>query len=101
VDGGTEIRLFDPRRDPCDWSDLIRPTDCAVFLKHRTISASLAPDGQPYSTPADATCIVFDRLDAARRFCEAKVQAMPHVRCEKSIPSLSRSVSLLGCWIET
>ena len=82
VDCGTEIRLFDPRRNPRDWADLIRPTECAVFLKNRTASASLAPDGQPYPKSADITRVVFDRLDAAQRFCEAKVRALPHLRCE-------------------
>ena len=79
---GTEIRLFDPRRDPPDWTDVIRPTECAVFLKNRSGSTSLAPDGQPYSNPAEVTCIVFASIDAAQQFCEAKVQALAHVRCE-------------------
>ena len=72
VDGGTEIRLFDPRRDPQDWVDLMRPTDCAVFLKDRITSA-----------PVDENaCIVFDGVDAAQRFCEARVAALPHLRGE-------------------
>lgn len=82
VDGGIEIRLFDPRRNPRDWTDLIRPTQCAVFLKDRHTPASLAPDGQAYSSVADTKCIVFDRLDAAQRFCEARVHVLPHLRCE-------------------
>ena len=82
MDGGTEIRLFDPRRTPRDWTDLIRPTQCAVFLKSRTDSTPLAPNGQPYPNPDDISCVVFDSLDAAQRFCEAKVEALPHLRCE-------------------
>ncbi|MEI9973699.1 MAG: hypothetical protein WDO73_17600 [Ignavibacteriota bacterium] len=82
MDCGTEIRLFDPKRNPRNWTDLIRPTDCAVFLKHRTTSSALTPDGQPFRDSADVTCIVFERLDVAQRFCEAKVQALPHIRCE-------------------
>lgn len=30
----------------------------------------------------DATCIAFANLEAAQRFCEAKVQALPQLRCE-------------------
>ena len=60
----------------------MRPTECAVFLKDRTTSISLAPDGQAYPSPAQVTCIVFKRLDAAQRFCEAKVQTLPQLRCE-------------------
>jgi hypothetical protein len=32
--------------------------------------------------PGDATCIVFECLDAAQRYSEAKVQALPRLRCE-------------------
>jgi hypothetical protein len=82
VDGGTEIRLFDPRRHPPDWTDLIRPTECAVFLKDRTTSASVTPAGRPYPDPGEITCVVFRCLDAAQRYCEARVRALPHLRCE-------------------
>jgi hypothetical protein len=82
VDCGTEIRLFDPRRKPQDWTELIRPTECAVFLKDRATSTSLSPDGHAYPGPALVTCIVFNRLDAAQRFCEEKVQTLPQLRCE-------------------
>ena len=82
MDRGTEIRLYDPRRDPRNWIDLMRPSDCAVFLKNRATSTACGPDGQPYATPNDVTCIVFPKLENARLFCEAKVQELPHVRCE-------------------
>jgi hypothetical protein len=43
VDCGTEIRLFDPRRNSPDWTDLIRPTECAVL--HGTLASNPAPAG--------------------------------------------------------
>jgi hypothetical protein len=43
---------------------------------------SLDADGKPHSNPEATACFVFDRLDAARQFCEAKVLALPHMRCE-------------------
>jgi len=82
VDCGTEIRLFDPRRKPRDWTGLIGPTECAVFLKDRTTSDPRATDGQPFPKPVETTCIVFDQFEGARRFCKAKVQALPQLRCE-------------------
>jgi hypothetical protein len=82
VGDGAEIRLFDPRRNRQNWTDLIARTDCAVFLKNRMDSTSLAPDGRPFARPADVTCVVFHSVDAARRYCEAKVRDLPQVRCE-------------------
>jgi hypothetical protein len=82
VECGREIRLFDPRRNPQDWTDLISPTECAVFFKDRVDSSPLAPDGQPYASGARESCVVFSSLDAAQRFCEAKIHALPQLRCE-------------------
>jgi hypothetical protein len=82
VNDGTEIRLFDPRREPRDWTDLIRPTECAVFLKDCRTSTAVTPEGRPYPDPAGITCVVFPCLDAAQRYCEARVQALPHLRCD-------------------
>jgi hypothetical protein len=79
---GLEIRLYDPRRTPSDWIDVMRPTQCAVLLKNRESSVPLSPAGQPFARREDATCLLFDRLDAAQQFCEAKVQEMPHVAGE-------------------
>lgn len=79
---GREILLFDPRRKPPDWTDLIGPTQCAVLLQDRKTSAPLSLAGQPLATREDATCLLFDRLDAAQQFCEAKVRDLPHVSCE-------------------
>ena len=79
---GLEIRLFDPRRQPRDWTDLIGPNQCAVFFKHRETSLALTPDGNPYRDPVATTCVLFDRIDDARRFCEAKVKLLPNLRCE-------------------
>ena len=82
VSDALEIRLFDPRRDPRDWTDVIGPTQCAVFVKDRATSTSLALDGKPYKDPDETTCLVFDRIDTAQRFCQAKVLALAHLRCE-------------------
>ncbi|HLK50791.1 MAG TPA: hypothetical protein VKT49_21770 [Bryobacteraceae bacterium] len=77
-----EIRLFDPHRDPRDWTDVIAPAQCAVFLKDRETSTSLDANGKPYSDPLETTCFLFDFIDAAVKFCEQKVLALPRLRCE-------------------
>jgi hypothetical protein len=64
---GKEILLFDPRRKPRDWIDLLSPTQCAVLLKDRVTSAALALNGQ-LCRSTDATCIVFDTLDETQGF---------------------------------
>lgn len=79
---GLEIRLFDPRRQPRDWTDLIGSNQCAVFFRHRATSVTLSPDGNPFRDADASTCLLFDHIDDARRFCEAKVQSLPHLRCE-------------------
>src|SRR5215471_14208696 len=75
-------RHRDPRRTPRDWTELVRPTQYAVFLKNREDFTSLAPGGQLYPNLDDNSCVVFNSLDAAQRFCEAKVEALPDLRCE-------------------
>jgi len=79
---GLEVRLYDPRRKPSDWMEIIGPTQCAVFFQDRGSSAPLSSAGKPFAKREDATCLLFDRLDAAQQFCEAKVLSLPHVCCE-------------------
>jgi hypothetical protein len=79
---GTEIRLYDPKRKPQDWTDLIDRTECVVFLKNRADSTSLAANGRPYTKPSDETCVVFHSLDAAQQFGQLKVEHLKHVRFE-------------------
>jgi hypothetical protein len=82
VEHGAEIRMFDPRRNPGDWVDLMQSADCAVLLSSRTDSSALGCDGRPFADPALATCVIFQHLEAAERFFDSTVRALPHVRCE-------------------
>jgi hypothetical protein len=82
MNDGIEILLYDRRRKPSDWTEVIGPTQCAVLLKGHKSSVPLSPAGQPFAKREDATCLLFDRLDTAQKFCEAKVLALPHVSCE-------------------
>ena len=60
----------------------MRPTQCAVFLKDRITSTALTADGYAFPTPAETACFLFDNVDEAQRFCEMRVVALPHLRCE-------------------
>ena len=82
MDSGIEIRLYDPHRRPQDWVELMQPANCAVFLKRRSDSTPLDPDGAAFADPAKATCLLFQCFDAAQRFSEAKVRELPQVCCE-------------------
>ena len=79
---GLEIRLFDPNRKPQNWTDFMGPNHSAVLFKDRVTSVPLSPKGRPYSASADCTCVLFDDLDAAQRFCETKVKELPSLICE-------------------
>ncbi len=82
MNNGIEIRLFDPHRKPADWTDVMGPTQCAVLLQDRKSSVALSPAGRPFAKREDATCLLFDSVDAAQQFCEAKVLGLPYVSCE-------------------
>jgi hypothetical protein len=60
----------------------MHPAQCAVFLKSRTSLVPLSPDGKPFPKPADTTCILFESLESAQCFCEAKARGIPELRCE-------------------
>ena len=79
---GVAIRLYDPRREPPDWTEVIKPIQCAVLLRNRVTSAPLSPAGQPFRKREEATCLIFDRLDAAQEYCETKVRELPDMFCE-------------------
>jgi hypothetical protein len=64
------LRLHDAERRPPDWTDLVRPGQFVTFAKLAAGGTACDADGRPFSSPGTATCIVFDRLDEAQRFCE-------------------------------
>ena len=74
--------MFDPRRRPREWMEIIRPTQCAVFLRDRLTSTPLSPEGQPFHSLNETTCLLFDTIAEAQQFCEAKVIERPNLSCE-------------------
>lgn len=77
-----EIKLYDPTRKPCNWTDLIHPGQHVVF--HRDVQSDIEkkPDGHFLSPGEDSTCFVFDSLAEAETYCEAKVEQISNLRCD-------------------
>lgn len=82
MEDGTEVRLYDLKREPPEWTGIVLGTQCAVFLSDISTSEPLSREGKPFPNAAEATCLVFDSLDAAQRFCQSTVDEHPNVRCE-------------------
>jgi hypothetical protein len=77
-----EIKVADEARRPRDWNQLLSPSQCAVFFKRIDAETPLSKDGATFARMHDATFLLFDSLEAARRFCEGRVQEFPYMCCE-------------------
>jgi hypothetical protein len=78
---GNEIRLYDYHRRPRCWSEMILPTQCAVFLRNDQCGTSVDRNGKSRSAD-NATCVLFDSIQDAERFCRQMVATHPLVSCE-------------------
>jgi hypothetical protein len=76
------IRLYDPRRRLRGWTDLVRPDQLTVLLKHAGSGVPLAADATTPVPPSLAIGIVFDTLAEAEAFCRKTVECHADVRCE-------------------
>ena len=76
------LRLYDPERDPPNWTDVVAPTAFVAFGSDVDTGSPTDLDGVPFSSPAAATCLVFDTLADAREFCEGRVAEHPRLRFE-------------------
>ena len=74
---GSLIPTGSRRTGPTSWARIT-----AQFFLKTGSSVPLSPKGRPYSASADCTCVLFDDLDAAQRFCETKVKELPSLICE-------------------
>ena len=77
-----EFRVYDKTRQPADWTSLVGPTQCAVFLKDVKMANPLATDGSEIAHLGDCRFLLFDHLEQARAFCDAQVQRYPFMCCE-------------------
>ena len=80
--GFREFKVYDAERASPDWTSLVSPSQCAVFLRDIETAAPLSADGVPVSRMRDCTFGLFDSLEQARRFCEVRVAAHPSMCCE-------------------
>ena len=91
-----ELRLFDPNRHPSSWTEIIGPGQYAAFSKRRETGAPCDRGGQLFATVEDATCLLFDRLETARTFCEEQVLRAADVQFE--IFDSSGRGGMVPCW---
>ena len=94
MDDGIEVRLYDRKREPPEWTGMVLGTQCVVFLSDVSTSEPLSREGKPFASVAEATCVVFESLDAAQRFCESTVDGQPNVCCEV----FDGQGIILRCW---
>ena len=77
-----EIAVYDRNRKPCNWIDLIQPTQYAVFSSDAETGAEMNSDGQ-FPNPGDVRrCLIFESLTEAEHFCRQKVEQIPNLRCD-------------------
>jgi hypothetical protein len=78
---GTEILLYEHRRRPPCWTNVILPHQYAVFLRNEEWKMSVGRDGKPREADR-ATCILFESIDDAESFCRRLVAQQPRICCE-------------------
>lgn len=77
-----QLKLYDPARKPKDWTEIIRPAQYAVFHSDLATDIEKNSDGRFLADGEDSTCLIFDSLHDAESYCEAKVEAIPNLRCD-------------------
>ncbi|MDT8067630.1 MAG: hypothetical protein ROO76_05620 [Terriglobia bacterium] len=76
------VTLYDPRRCPKHWVELLHAGQFAVLLLDVRTSVNVNCEGLPVPQPAEQSCYIFESLDEAKQFCRELVQRIEHVRCE-------------------
>jgi hypothetical protein len=74
------LRLFDPDRSPTNWTEIIHPGQYVAFAKIFETGAPCDEEGRPFAAPEAATCLLFDTLAEAERFCTQQVERRSDVR---------------------
>ena len=76
------LRLFDPSRTPTDWTGIIRPGQYVAFAKIFDSGAPCDDEGRTFPDVSAATCLLFESLSEAEKFCSETVQLKAEVRFE-------------------
>ena len=72
-----EIAIYDPRRNPPNWTELLAANQYAVF-QHETNSGLHISPGGSFSE----TCLIFATLEEAKSYCAGRVEQAPDITCE-------------------
>src|SRR5579859_3467225 len=76
------LKLYDPARKRAEWTGLVHPGQYAVFHSDIATDVEKTSDGRYLKPGEDSTCTIFDSLAEAEAYCEAKVEAIPNLRCD-------------------
>jgi hypothetical protein len=82
-----QLKLYDPNRTPPNWTDVMSPTQFAVFLSdatsggHRNPNSAVRTGESTLADSAEASCLLFDSLDEAVAYCIAQ-QNVPRLRLD-------------------
>ena len=76
------LKLYDPARKPTEWTGLVHAGQFAVFHSDVATDVERAPDGHYLRADENSICLVFDSLDEAEAYCEAKVEEISNLRCD-------------------
>ncbi len=77
-----EVALYDPQRRPANWMQIIQPGQYAVFHKDAHTEIETNSQGAYLPAGAPSTCLIFDSLEEAKKYCELRVQQFGNLRCE-------------------
>jgi hypothetical protein len=74
------LRIYDPNRQPPNWTEIIRPGQFVAFSKDVETGASCDVSGGAIRTPDELACLMFDSLPDAEAFCRERVERVPALR---------------------
>jgi len=77
-----KVALYDPRRRPANWMQIIQPGQYAVFHKDARTEIETNSEGAYLPSGEPSTCLIFDSLEEAKKYCELRVQQFSNLRCE-------------------
>ena len=76
------VLIYDPKRVPRNWVELLHSGQFAVFLRGDFTSVELAHQGTLVADDAAQSCFIFDNLADAKQFCLEVVERADQVQCE-------------------
>jgi hypothetical protein len=77
-----EVVLYDRKRKPASWMEIIQPTQYAVFLRDVETGAPLTCEGHNLDPGTIGSCLIFDSLEETEQYCRLKVEGIPNLQCD-------------------